>query len=83
MVRQAGQRTQRNQWPAVIAAPIVGENSIGMRLACRSFQAAIRRSASSRTWGISRAATSCFFLGSLPALILHFAAVEAHGSMVD
>jgi hypothetical protein len=30
----------------VIAAPIVGENSIGIRLAWRSFQAAIRHSAS-------------------------------------
>ena len=33
----------------MIAAPIVGENSIGIRLAWRSFQAAIRRSASSST----------------------------------
>jgi hypothetical protein len=31
VVRQAGQRTHRNQYPAVIAAPIVGENSIGFR----------------------------------------------------
>ena len=30
-------------------APIVGENSIGIRLAWRSFQAVIRRSASSST----------------------------------
>jgi len=30
--------------PAVTAAPVVGENSIGMRLAWRSFQAAIKRS---------------------------------------
>ena len=36
-----------------MAAPIVGENSIGMRLAWRSFQAAIRRSASSSTFGLS------------------------------
>jgi hypothetical protein len=27
MVRQAGQRTHRNQWPAVIAAPIVGDKA--------------------------------------------------------
>jgi hypothetical protein len=33
--------------------------------------------------GIGRAATSRFFLGSLPALIFHLAAIEAHGSMVD
>src|SRR6516162_2107011 len=32
-----------------MAAPIVGENSIGIRFAWRSFQAAISRSASSRT----------------------------------
>ena len=38
----------------MIAAPIVGENSIGMRLA------------------------RGLFLGSLPALILHLATVEAH-----
>jgi len=50
MVWHAGQRTHRNQYRAVIAAPIVGANSIGIRLAWRSFQAAIRRSASSSTW---------------------------------
>jgi hypothetical protein len=33
-----------------MAAPIVGENSIGIRRAWRSFQAPIRRSASSSTW---------------------------------
>jgi len=33
MVRQAGQRTHRNQYSAVIAAPIVGENNIGIRFA--------------------------------------------------
>jgi hypothetical protein len=32
------------------AQPIVGENSIGMRLACRSFHAAMRRPGSSRIW---------------------------------
>ena len=39
MVRQAGQLTHRNQYRAAMAAPIVGENSIGIRLAWRSFQA--------------------------------------------
>jgi hypothetical protein len=34
---QAGHRTHRNQYRAVMAAPIVGENSISMRLAWRSF----------------------------------------------
>jgi len=44
MVRHAGQRTQRNHCRALSAQPIVGENSSGMRLACRSFHAATRRS---------------------------------------
>ena len=48
VVRHVGQRTQRNQCLALRAQPIVGENSIGMRLACRSFHAATRRPASSR-----------------------------------
>jgi hypothetical protein len=33
MVRHAGQHTHRNQYRAVMAAPMVGENSIGIRLA--------------------------------------------------
>ena len=33
LVRQAGQRTHKNQCRALSAQPIVGENSIGMRLA--------------------------------------------------
>ena len=42
-------------------APIVGENSIGMRLAWRSFQAAIKRSASSSTWAsVARRAAASF-----------------------
>jgi hypothetical protein len=48
VVRQAGQRTQRNQCLALRAQPIVGENSIGMPLDCRSFHAETRRPASSR-----------------------------------
>jgi hypothetical protein len=63
MVRQAGQRTHRNQYPAVTAAPIVGEKIIGMRLAWRSFQA-----------------PNSLSIGG--ALVLHFAAVEAHGVML-
>ena len=38
VVRQAGQRTHGNQYRGAIAAPIVGENSRGIRLAWRSFQ---------------------------------------------
>jgi len=59
-----------------IAAPD-GQLS-GMRLACRSFQAAIRRSASLKHLGIGRAPGGSLFLGNLPALILHFAATKAH-----
>jgi len=33
-----------------MAAPIVGENNIGIRRPWRSFQAAMSRSASSSTW---------------------------------
>jgi hypothetical protein len=46
VVRQAGQRTHRYQYRAAMAAPIVGENSIGIRLAWRSFQAAMMAAAS-------------------------------------
>jgi len=50
---------------AVIAAPIVGENIIGMRLAWRSFHAAIRRSASSSTWtSVARRAAASFSAAS-------------------
>jgi hypothetical protein len=76
-----GQRTHRNQYPAVMAAPIVGENSIGMRLAWRSFQAVIRRSASSSTWASVARRLAAFFSGAV-RLILHFAAVEAHGCSI-
>src|SRR5271154_2107260 len=51
VVRQAGQHTHRNHCLALRAQPIVGENSIGMRLACRSFHAETKRLASSRIWG--------------------------------
>ena len=34
----------------MMAAPILGESSIGIRLACRSFQAVTGCSASSRIW---------------------------------
>jgi hypothetical protein len=51
VVRHAGQRTQRNQCLAFRAQPIVGENSIGIRLACRSFHAATRRAIASAAVG--------------------------------
>jgi hypothetical protein len=66
-----------------MAAPIVGENSIGIRLAWRSFQAAIRRSASSSTCGSVARRLAASFSRGVAALILHLALVEAHRSMVD
>jgi hypothetical protein len=66
-----------------IEAPIVGENSIGMRLAWRSLRASIRRSDILEHLGVSRAPGRGFFLGSLPALILQLAAIEPHRSMLD
>jgi hypothetical protein len=70
IVRQAGQRTHRRK-------------SIRIRLAWRSFQAAIRRSASSRDLSIGRAPARRFLLCCLAVSILHLAAVEAHLSMLD
>jgi hypothetical protein len=67
--------TYRNQCRALSAQPIVGENSMGMRLAWRSFHAAIRRPASSSTCATPRGR---FLLGSPPASVLHLAAAEAH-----
>jgi hypothetical protein len=66
-----------------MAVPMVGENSIGIRLAWRSFQAPISRSASSSTWASVGAPSRRFFLCGLAALVLKLAAVEAHGSMLD
>jgi hypothetical protein len=51
VVRQAGQRTHKNQCRAVIAAPIVGENNMGMCPSCLAFQVVTRRSASAKIWG--------------------------------
>ncbi len=78
IVRQAGQRTQRYQQRAAIAAPIVGENSIGIRLAWRSFQAAISRSASSRTWASVARRLAASFSAASRRWSFHLAAVEAH-----
>ena len=62
----------------MIAAPMVGENSIGMRLAWRSFQATIRCSASSSTWASVACRAAASFSAACRALILHLAAIEAH-----
>ncbi len=64
-----------------MAAPMVGENSIGMRLGCRSFEAVIRHSAFSNTLGIGRTAPGRFLLCGLATLIFQLAAVEAHGAI--
>ncbi|HEY2242888.1 MAG: hypothetical protein WAV38_01860 [Xanthobacteraceae bacterium] len=79
MVQHAGQRTQRNQKPAAMAAPIVGENSIGIRLTCRSFQTATSRSASAMICGsVARCSAAVFSA----ALVFHLAAIEAHDEPV-
>jgi len=77
IVRQAGQRIHRNQYRAAMAAPIVGENSNGVRLAWRSFQAAMSSSTSSSTW-VPVACLLAASLCGLAALLPELAAVEAH-----
>ncbi len=65
----------------MIEAPIVGENSIGMRLACRSFQTVIRRSASSNTWpSVAPGAGRRLRLG-LP-IRFYLAPIESHVTIV-
>jgi hypothetical protein len=52
-----------------MAAPMVGENSIGIRFARRSFQAAIRRSILKHL-SVGRTPARGFLLRSVAALIL-------------
>jgi hypothetical protein len=78
MVRQAGQRTHRNQYPAVTAEPIVSENSIGIRLACRC-SSGNQPLGVRKDLGVGRPPRGRFLFGDLSALILHFAAIESHG----
>ena len=67
--RATGQRTHRNQCLALSAQSIVGVSSIGMRLDCRSFHAAMRRPASSSAIsGLGRALGGRFLLGRRAAL---------------
>src|SRR5579863_153 len=61
MLWQAGQRTHRNQRRAAMAAPIVGENSIGMCASCRAFHDAISFSASANICGPSARRASASF----------------------
>jgi len=63
VVRQAGHFTHRNQNRAAAAAQKVGENSLGIRWAWRSFQAMMRRSASFKHLNIGRAARGCLRAG--------------------
>jgi hypothetical protein len=79
VIRQAGQRTHRKQWFVSSAASIVGANSIGMRIDCRSFQSATRRLASSTICGPSARRDFGFLRRGGGALALHLALVEAHG----
>ena len=65
-----------------MAAPIVGENSIGIRLARRSFQAAISRSGILKHLSIGRAPLCGFLLGGGATLILQFSLIEAHARIV-
>jgi hypothetical protein len=51
VVRHAGHRTCRNQYFAAITAPMVGENSMGMRRSRRAFHSSTRRRASSKICG--------------------------------
>jgi hypothetical protein len=60
----------------VMAVPMVGEDSIGIRFAWRSFHTVIRWSAFGCT------ARSGFLVGLLPAGYLHFALVESHAGRV-
>jgi hypothetical protein len=65
-----------------MAAPIVGENSIGIRLAWRSFHTVIRWSASFEDLPISRTPGGSLLPRGLPASVLHFAPVESHCRIV-
>jgi hypothetical protein len=62
-----------------MAAPIVGENSIGIRFSWRSFQAATIRSASSSNW----ASVASFLIRGAATLVLHLASIKAHVGRVD
>ena len=55
---------------------------MGMRLAWRPFQATDQPSGIFKHQRVGCAACCRFLVGSLPALILHFAAVETHVQIV-
>ena len=77
VVRQARERTPRNQCRALSTQPIVGENSIGMRLAwfipCRDQAAGILEHLS-----LARTLRGRFLRGGRGALHFHLAFVESH-----
>ena len=62
-----------------MAVPIVGEKIMGALMARRSFQAPIQALGILEHLSIGRASGRGFLLRSFAALILHLAAVEAHG----
>jgi hypothetical protein len=57
-----------------MAAPIVGENSIGIRFSTLRILEHL---------GVSRTPSRGFLLCGQPVLILQLAAVEAHSGMID
>ena len=61
---------------------MVGENSIGIRLAWRSFQGVYQLLGILEDLAFGRAAPSHFLLGLVPTGIVHFALVAAHGTTV-
>jgi hypothetical protein len=76
VVRQAGQRTHRNQCLALSAQPIVGENRhvLGLLfIPCCDEAAGVFEDL-----GLGRALRGRFPLGGRRVLCLHLAAVEAH-----
>ena len=58
---------------------MVGENSIGIRLAWRSFHQVV---GILQNLLLGRAPPGRFLLGGLSASVIHFAAIESHGRIV-
>jgi hypothetical protein len=82
IVWQAGQRTHKNQYPALMATPIVGEKIIGARNGLALILGGDQALGILKHLGIGRAPVHRFLFGDITALILHLAAVETHAPMV-
>jgi hypothetical protein len=80
VVRHAGHRARRNQQPAVMAASIVGENSMGMCAAWRAIPCLNKLHRIFDDLWPKGTARSRFLLCGLAAPVLHFALVEAHSA---